>query len=321
MCSSDLEVRAALRLGTYQLLAGVAPHAAVSETVAVVRPSGRKYVNGVLRALGRTGPPFAAPDDDASALSYPDWIIEEFTEAFGADDGRAALEAMNEPPVVTLRVNRVRADVAGVLRELEVKGGRVEGGRLVPDALRVSGVGDIGALRCVRDGRASPHDEASQAIVAALDPRPGERVLDVASAPGGKACAAAERMGDSGMVVAADVHAGRLRMVREAAGRLRLASVHALVASGDAMPFAPGLFDRVLLDAPCSGLGVLRRRPEARWRAQPEQLEQLAGLQQRLLAAAATAVRPGGRLVYSVCTLSRIETLGVDAWEIGRAHV
>lgn len=310
----DTEVRAALRLGAYQLLAGVAAHAAVSETVAVVRPSGRNYVNGVLRALGRTGPPFDVPDDDGSALSYPDWIIEEFTEGFGAEDARAALAAMNEPATVTLRVNRVRGDVAGVLRELEVQGGRVESGRLVPDALRVSGVGDIAALRCVRDGRVSPHDEASQAIVAALDPRPGERVLDVASAPGGKACASAERMNDTGLVVAADVHAGRLRMVREAAGRLRLSSVQALVASGDAMPFVPGLFDRVLLDAPCSGLGVLRRRPEARWRVQPEQLDQLAALQQRLLGAAAEAVRPGGRLVYSVCTLSRAETLGVDEW-------
>ncbi len=312
----DTEVRAALRLGAYQLLNGVPAHAAVSETVAVVRPSGRKYVNGVLRALGRTGPPFPIAEDagDAAALSYPDWIVEELTANFGPDDARRALEAMNEPPAVTLRVNPRRGDVASVLRELEVRGGSVEPGRLVPSALRISGFGDIGALRAVRDGRASPHDEGSQAIVAVLDPQPGEVILDVASAPGGKACAAAERMDDTGLVVAADVHAGRLRLVREAAGRLQLQSIQALVGAGDALPFTPGRFDRVLLDAPCSGLGVLRRRPEARWRVQPEQLPSLSALQIRLLAAAGDAVRVGGRLVYSVCTLSQAETIAVDEW-------
>jgi 16S rRNA (cytosine967-C5)-methyltransferase len=124
----------------------------------------------------------------------------------------------------------------------------------------------------------------------------------------------AELMGDTGRVVAGDVHAGRAGRVVLAVERLGLGSVHTVVADGTALPFRPGRFDRVLLDAPCSGLGVLRRRPEARWRLQPSDPARLADLQRRLLASAATAVRPGGLLVYSACTMTRLETSEVDAW-------
>ncbi len=307
-------VRAALRLGAYQLVEGVAAHAAVGETVGAAPERARSYVNGVLRSLDRHGRPWAEPEGTGARLSYPDWIVDELVSQFGEPTALAALAAMNEPGAVTLRVNPLRGDRAAVLRELEVRGARTTAGALVPDSIVVVGSGDLERLRSVRDGSASPQDQASQAVIGALDPKAGERILDVASAPGGKACASAERMADTGLVVAADVHRGRLRLVREAAGRLHLASVQAVVGAGTALPFPGALFDRVLLDAPCSGLGVLRRRPEARWRVQPQQIDQLALLQQTLLGAAAEAVRPGGRLVYSVCTLSRAETLGVDEW-------
>jgi 16S rRNA (cytosine967-C5)-methyltransferase len=201
-----------------------------------------------------------------------------------------------------------------VLRELEVRGAATADGTLFEDSIIVVGSGDLERLRSVREGRVTPQDQASQAVVLALDAQEGERVLDIASAPGGKTTGIAERMRDTGVVVAADLYASRLRLVREAAGRLHLTAIHALVASGDALPFPPATFDRVLLDAPCSGLGVLRRRPEARWRMQPAQVEQLAALQRTLLARAATMVRPGGRLVYSVCTVTRAETLDIDEW-------
>jgi 16S rRNA (cytosine967-C5)-methyltransferase len=139
-------------------------------------------------------------------------------------------------------------------------------------------------------------------------------VVDVAAAPGGKAAAAAELVGDDGLVVATDVHPGRARLVGEAAHRLGLPSLHAVTADGRATPVRPGTFDRVLVDAPCSGLGVLRRRPEARWRVQPHDVADLAQLQRELVAAAVPLLRPGGRLVYSVCTLTRAETVGVDEW-------
>jgi len=139
-------------------------------------------------------------------------------------------------------------------------------------------------------------------------------VVDLAAAPGGKATAAAERIGNDGIVVACDVHAGRLGLVRGAAARLGLEVLCTVLADGRAAPFPPMAFDRVLLDAPCSGLGVLRRRPEARWRVQPADVRALAALQRELLAAAAALVRPGGRLLYSVCTVTPEETVEVDAW-------
>jgi 16S rRNA (cytosine967-C5)-methyltransferase len=317
----DPPVRAALRLGAYQLLVGVPAHAAVGETVNAVDTKARGFANAVLRSLSRLGPPFALPDgDDAESIalrtSHPDWIVRTLVDAFGPADAIATLELANEPPAVTVRVNRARASVEAVTAELTAAGVEVRPGTLVPNALLLRHTGDVAALPAVADGRVTPQDQASQAIVDVLDPQPGERVLDVASAPGGKATASAERMGDTGVVVAADLHPGRVRAVARAAVRLHLGAVIApVVADGRALPVRDGAFDRVLLDAPCSGLGVLRRRPDARWRVKPSDVDALATLQRALLDAAARAVRrPGGRLVYAVCTLSNEETLAIDEW-------
>ena len=263
-------VRAALRLGAYQLVDGVAPHAAVGETVGAAPERACTYVNGVLRSLDRHGRPWPEPTGLGQRLSYPDWIVDELVTGFGEADGRVVLEAMNEPGAVTLRVNPLRADRTAALRELELRGASTTPGTLLPDAIVVVGTGDLERLRSVREGRVTPQDQASQAVVSALDPQAGERLLDVASAPGGKTSAIAERMGDNGVVIATDLHASRLRLVREASGRLQLMSVHAPVASGAALPCPDATFDRVLLDAPCSGLGVLRRRPEARCASSPD---------------------------------------------------
>ena len=315
----DPDVRAGLRLGAFQLLTGVSPHAAVGETVGVVSERARGFANGVLRALARAGPPWPLPagDDIASIgirTSHPDWIVQQFIDELGRDDSLATLALDNEPPVVTLRVNPTRTTTDDVVAELRALGMEVEPGALAPGALLVRHTGDLGALAALREGRVTPQDQASQAIVAALDPQPGERVLDVASAPGGKAGGAAERMLDDGLVVAADIHQARVRTVIRGVARCRLNSVVPIVADGRRLPFAADTFDRVLLDAPCTGLGVLRRRPDARWRVEPRDAAVLADLQRALLASAAAVVRPGGRLVYSVCTLSRIETLAVDAF-------
>ncbi|MGZ6994959.1 MAG: RsmB/NOP family class I SAM-dependent RNA methyltransferase, partial [Acidimicrobiia bacterium] len=157
----------------------------------------------------------------------------------------------------------------------------------------------------------------SQAVAAAVGALPGERVLEVGAAPGGKATALAEAMDDRGSVAAVDSNAGRLALVQRAATRLGLTAVTPIAADGRRLPFRAAAFDRVLLDAPCSGFGVLRRRPEARWRIEPDSVDELATLQRELLAAAATMVRPGGRLVFSVCTLTRAETIAVDDWARG----
>lgn len=321
----DPPVRAALRLGAYQLWSGVPAHAAVGETVTAVgkvAPRAKGFVNAVLRKLAAQPLPWPLPDGDTVdaigvRTSLPDWLVEQFLADLGPVDGLATVETLNEPAAVTLRVNRRRTTVDAVERELIGAGAHVTRGELVPDALRVTGTGDVGALACVREGRATPQDQASQAVAALVGPRPRERVLEIGAAPGGKATALAEAADDGGLVVALDLHPARTAMVGSAARRLGLATVAPLVADGRALPLRPAAFDAVLVDAPCSGLGVLRRRPEARWRLQPGTISELAGLQRELLAAAAPTVRPGGRLVYSVCTLSRAETLAVDEWAAG----
>lgn len=326
----DAPVRAALRLGAYQLLAGVAPHAAVSATVGAVAgwsspASVRRaapYANAVLRRVADLGPPWPWPggdDPDAVAVrtSHPRWIVDLLRRDLGGA-AEAVLASANEPPVVTLRPNPLRTTPEALALELsaEDEPAHVQRGRLVPHALLVRGVGDLARLPAVAEGRATPQDEASQAVAAAVNAQPGDRILDMAAAPGGKSTALAEAMGDDGLVVAADVNPGRAVRVSEAAHRLGLRAVQVVAADTRRLPFgeAAGLFDRVLLDAPCSGLGVLRRRPEARWRLDPSDIGRLAGLQRALLASAVASVRPGGLVAYSVCTLSREETVGIDAW-------
>ncbi len=284
----DPDVRAGLRLGAFQLLSGVAPHAAVGETVGVVSERARGFVNGVLRALARAGPPWPLPtgedvDSIGTRMSHPDWIVRQFIDALGRDDALATLALDNEPAAVTLRVNPTRTTPDDIVAELAALGIEVEPGRLAPDALVVRHTGDLGALDALRAGRVTPQDQASQAIVAALDPQPGERILDVASAPGGKASGAAERMHNEGLLVAADVHPTRVRTVMRSVTRCGLTAVVPLVADGGRLPFADETFDRVLLDAPCTGLGVLRRRPDARWRIEPADVTALADLQRALL--------------------------------------
>ena len=329
----DPPVRAALRLGAYQLVSGTAPHAAVSATVGALAgwsapASVRRaapYANAVLRRVAALGPAWPWPTgDDPEAVavrtSHPRWLVELIRRDFG-DEADAILAAANTPPAVTLRPNPLRTTPETLAEELaagpDAAGVEVEPGRLVPGALLVRGVGDLARLPAVAEGRATPQDQASQAVAAAVGARPGERLLDLAAAPGGKATALAEGMGDDGLVVASDLRPGRAGRVRDAARRLGLRSVQILVADGRRPPLAGGGFDRVLLDAPCSGLGVLRRRPEARWRLDPADIDRVADLQRELFTAAVAQVRPRGLVAYCVCTLTREETVDIDEWAAG----
>jgi 16S rRNA (cytosine967-C5)-methyltransferase len=307
----DLDVLVALRLGAYQLAHGVSPHAAVGETVSLVPEKVRGVVNAVLRSLQDGGVP--DPNEPRYVRgSYPRWIVEDLDAAYGEEDVTATLAMMNTPPFSTLRVHPTRATPESVAAEVEAAGGTVERGSLLPDTLTVRGAGDLMLLDAVADGRASVQDQASQAVVRIIDAQPGERVLDVAAAPGGKASALAELMSDRGVVAAGDLHSGRVRTIVRGAQRLGLQSIAPYVGDGRHLPFVDGGFDRVLLDAPCSGLGVLRRRPDARHRVTRELIAQVAELQRHLLVEAARVTRPGGLLIYSVCTLSRAETVGID---------
>jgi 16S rRNA (cytosine967-C5)-methyltransferase len=315
----DPPTRVALRLGAYQLTRNVPAHAAVGETVAVAPRRARGYVNAVLRALAGTGPQWPWPKGEdvgalAVRLSYPDWIVAELVAQYGLSDARASLEIANGPPPVALRVNTRRATVEVVADELRAGGVEVSRGSVADGTLRARGIGDPARLPAVAEGRATPQDEASQAVVGILDPQPGETVVDAAAAPGGKATAIAERVGDDGRVVACDLHPGRIRLVASARDRLGLGRVLPVVADGRSLPVRPACADRALIDAPCSGLGVLRRRAELRWRIRQDDLPRLVELQRDLLRGAAEAVKPGSVVVYSVCTLTGDETTGVDGW-------
>jgi 16S rRNA (cytosine967-C5)-methyltransferase len=271
------EVRAALRLGAYQLaVLGTPPHAGVSATVAEVRGPARGLVNAVLRRVAEdvAAGPLAWPSD-AVRLSYPDWVVEELTTAVGGEAATAALEQMNIAAQPTVRADGYIQDLAS--------------------------------------------QWAAQAVLAGVGP--GERMADLCAAPGGKATWLAH--GTDGvvptLVVAGDLDSRRAAVIAENVSRIGLDNVATVVLDGTQAPFPASSFDRVLVDAPCSGLGVLRRRPDARWRIKPDDVPRLAILQRRLLDEALTLVRPGGLVVYSVCTLTRAETTEIDQW-LAEAH-
>jgi 16S rRNA (cytosine967-C5)-methyltransferase len=263
----DPPTRAVLRLGAHQLHhLGTPAHAAVSATVAVAPARSRGLVNAVLRRVADA--PVEWPDD-ATRLSYPDWVVERLAADIGEADALAALEAMNRPA-----------------EPVERPDGYVQ-------------------------------DRASQEVVATMAVAAGERVGDVCAGPGGKATLLA---GGGAVVLATDVRPGRAGLVAGAAERTGTADrVQVAAADGRCPPWRPGSLDRVLVDAPCSGLGVLRRRPDARWRIRPGAVTRLAALQRALLDAAVVLLRPGGTLTYSVCTLTADETTAVDAW-LAEAH-
>jgi 16S rRNA (cytosine967-C5)-methyltransferase len=306
----DPPVRAALRLGAYQLgFTDVPPHAAVNETVELVRIAGLEravaFTNAVMRRLasGLEGLLASLPEGTATEAalkhSYPDWVAELWWLELGQEDALALMRAQNEPPERVVRRNRRKpGDVAG----------RPDPD--LPDALHVDRV-DAEALAA---GLVWPQSRGSQLAGVVVGSREGERTLDLCAAPGGKATQL------EGEVVAVELHAGRARELEENCRLLGAANV--AVINADATQLPPELtgFDHVLVDAPCSGLGVLAARPDLRWRARP-----LPELQQQLLRVAAERVRPGGSIVYSVCTINseeneaivdasglRVEPLGDD---------
>ena len=319
----DPAVRAAVRLGAYQLVAGVSAHAAVSETVDALGaqlPRARGFVNGTLRALARLGPDWPRPDgDDVAAVavrtSHPEWLVEQLTELYGADDARAVLDADNVAPPVSLRPNPARTTAAALEAELVAAGITVARGMLVPDALTVRGSGDPARLPAVAEGRATPQDQASQAVVRVLDPQPGERVLDLAAAPGGKATAIAERVGAGGVVIALrrEPRAARIRAHRGVPARVEHRARRRFRRSGTAVPAADVRSGAGRRAVHRLGSAPAARRRRAGVRA-PSGAAAMAALQCDLLHAASLAVRPGGTVVYAVCTLTEEETRGVDEW-------
>lgn len=297
-------LRTALRLGAYQLLfaAGVPDHAAVSETVDMVRGlidrRAAGFANALMRRVAEAGPGWVETLPPGLRHSYPEWVVEEWTRMFGAADAERLMIAQNEPAELSVRVN----PLAG--RPFR-PGVAWHGDPELPEAAVLDGPFDVAASRELAEGVIWPQSRASMLPARVLAPEPGMRVADLCAAPGGKSGQLAALMEDRGELHCVEQHPGRA-----AALRRMLATQHvtcAQVVRADVLAFAGGGFDRILLDPPCSGLGVLAGRPDARWRRTPRAAAELAELQARMLEHARGLLAPGGRLVYSVCTLRRAE--------------
>ena len=333
----DPPVLAVLRLGLFELLylGGTAQHAVVNESVELAkrsRPHAAGLVNAVLRRAAREGPGLLARLDDeepgsersagsgghvhsaaqihSAALlhSVPGWLASKWWEELGAEEARRLLRVINEPAESALRVNALVARPAGVAARLPVASRPALG---LPEGLVLDGPFDVQGSELWRAGAVQPQSRASMLVSRILAPEPGQRVLDLCAAPGGKTTHLAALMEDRGQIVAVERHPGRAAALERTVARMRASCVRVEVGDAAVPPAAEPLFDRVLVDPPCSGLGTLQSRPDLRWRARPEAIGELAALQARILAAGAAALTPGGVLVYSVCTISRAEGVGV----------
>jgi 16S rRNA (cytosine967-C5)-methyltransferase len=310
----DPPVLAVLRLGLYELLflGGAAEHAAVNENVELakqVRPHAAGLVNAVLRRGAREGPAILeglnddSPQAAAVLHSVPGWLASKWWDELGADEARALLAVVNDPAENALRVNSLRATTSQVAAALPVPNRPAPD---LPEGLVLDGPFDVQGSELWASGQVQPQSRASMLVSRILAPRPGERVLDLCAAPGGKTTHLAALMEDRGEVVAVERHPGRASALERTRARMRASCVKVEV--GDAaIPRTDGPFDKILVDPPCTGLGTLQSRPDLRWRARPEAVGELAALQARILGTAAQALAPGGALVYSVCTISRAE--------------
>ena len=323
----DLPVVIALRMGFYQLrhLARVPDSAAVNESVKLVKEFGARsasgFVNAVLRKATRNpgeeaGQSIEDPVERASVqLSHPAWMVRRWAAWLGEAEARALALANNAVPPLAFRVNTLRTTVDAALADLEARGSTATPSGFVPGAFLVEN-GANAVVRAAEQGPVYLQDEASQLVSLLLDPQPGDRVLDLCAAPGSKASHIAALTANRARIVACDIHSHRLALLVAACKRLGIDSIDAVSLNATReLPFAEDAprFDRVLIDAPCTGTGTLRRHPEIKWRLAPDDIPRLAEVQVSLLAQAACFTRSGGRLVYSTCSVEPEENEQVIA--------
>jgi 16S rRNA (cytosine967-C5)-methyltransferase len=310
-----------LRLGLYQLLFldRVPVRAAVHETVEMAKdiaPRAAGMINAILRRTDRERGQLPFPDPGTQPVAYlaarhghPRWICALWLDQLGLPEAEELARAMAEQAPFTLRTNTLCIDREDLLDCLTDAGAHVTPTRWSPLGIQLAGGPPLTSLPCFRDGHLFIQDEASQLAGLLLTPRPGESVLDLCAAPGGKTTLLAQLMENRGEIVACDRHQRKLRLITENADRLGVTTITPM--SGDACLPLPALaghqFDRILVDAPCSGLGVIRRNPEGKWWKSREDLDRLAVTQRQILATAADYLKAGGTLVYATCSTSTIE--------------
>jgi len=321
----DLPLLLILRIAVYQILFldRIPDHAAVSEAVSGARAiarggkAGAAFVNGLLRSMLRgrdriPAVPVAVPVPDgrtdpaktlALAASHPEWLVRRWIERLGLEETAKLLAAANVPAPMALRANRLRTDPAALAGRLRGEGVLTRPSSLL-DGFLVVEEGNAWRTRAFDEGLFYIQDEAAGLVASTIRAERGMRILDACAAPGGKALALAEILGAQGQVVAADRHVSRLRLLAENARRLGVRCAALAADMAQAAPLRESArFDVVLVDAPCTGTGVIRRHPELRYRLEPEDISRLAAIQSALLSRCAGLVRPGGALVYAVCSL------------------
>ena len=309
-----------LRIGLYQLtcLDRIPESAAVNESVnlaKLITPGTSGLINAVLRNYLRRRDTISFPDmttNPAAAIaarhSQPEWLAEQWIEQLGAKEAQLLAEASSQQPPLTLRVNTLRSSRDGLLQEFEKVGIDATACRYSPDGIAITGRHTISTLPGFEAGMFAVQDEASQLAGWLLGAEPGERIWDACCAPGGKSCHIAQLMDDRGELIATDISRSKLTLVQDNIRRLGISSVSTAVADlHQPDTFPDGDFDRILLDAPCSGLGVIRRNPEAKWRLFSGDITRLAAVQKTLLKNAAAKLKPGGTLLYSTCSTSEAE--------------
>ena len=328
LCHQPLEelplpILTILRMGIFQALfcRQVTFPAMVHTSVDLAKRRGHagtaRLVNAVLRKAPHSIEEVRLPSREKNVASFlavrysaPDWLVKLWIDDFGEEEAESLLAASCEEAPACLRVNTLKTNETALLENLQRSGVAVKKCTEIPGELTLEAIGPALKSKWFQRGHFLFQDPASMLPPLLLEPQPGERVLDLCAAPGGKTTHMAQLMGDDGMVVAADRPWGRLGPLAENVARLETGCVRMVCADGTAPPFSGG-FDRVLVDAPCSGLGTLRRHPDLKWRMNPEAIARLAEQQRALLRSALHLCKPGGVLVYSVCTFTRQETLDV----------
>jgi len=307
-----------LRMGVYQLVyMDKVPESAVcNESVKLAKKYGHSgsagYVNAVLRNIARRSGEIEYPDKEKDYIGYlsvryshPAWMIEKWEAAYGRDFTESLLASNNSTPDFSIRTNTLKIDRDKLAEELRQAGIPAENGRYAEEALIIRTPSAVSRLEAFKKGYFQVQDESSMLAVKILDPRPGELVMDVCAAPGGKTSHIAQLMRNEGVVVARDINGRKLELVKEASGRLGISIIRTEVFDASALDanFLQKA-DRVLADVPCSGLGIIRRKPDIKWKRAAGELDELAKLQAAILRTVSQYVRPGGVLVYSTCTIN-----------------
>jgi 16S rRNA (cytosine967-C5)-methyltransferase len=316
--ATDPFIRNLLRLSLYQLifLDRIPDYAAVNEAVELAKIHGGQgtagFVNGALRNFLRSRKKILEPEltdsrveEFAEFWSHPKWLVDRWERYFGREEIGALLKANNQEAPLALRTNSSRGTRQGLLELFRSKNIQAVASPWSPQGIRIESKVSVDQLPGFHEGRFQIQGEASQLVVYLLDPKPGERILDACAAPGGKTTHIAELMADRGHIVAVDISAKGVERVKENAQRLGLNSIRLLCAdiTGGLSASAEKSFDRVLIDAPCSGFGTLRSHPEIKWNRSEGDIRRLSQLQKKILVRAASYLKPGGILVYSTCTL------------------